>query len=325
MSKIKRVLISVFDKTGIIKLAKELSEYNIEILSTSGTSRTLKDAGINVTDVSEHTKFPEIMNGRVKTLHPIIHGGILANRDNPEHIDAMLKNHIGQIDMVVINLYPFVNTVKSDADFYTCTENIDIGGPSMVRSCAKNHKHTTIVTNPNQYALVIQEIAENDGQTTLQTRREFAKEAFAHTAEYDSHIANWFSKELAEEYPQKLFSVGTLKQVLRYGENPHQKAAVYYTDRDSISIMNAKQLQGKELSYNNFNDADGAFEMVCDIMNLHVQSSNTLVLVVLLLVKMLIKLGKNLLLVIQFQHLAALLHLTVKLIKNLLSLLIRCF
>ena len=264
MSKIKRVLISVFDKTGIIKLAKELSKYNIEILSTGGTSKTLKDAGINVTDVSEHTKFPEIMNGRVKTLHPLIHGGILADRNNPEHIDAMLKNHIGQIDMVVVNLYPFVNTVKSDTDFDTCTENIDIGGPSMVRSCAKNHKHTTIVTNPNQYALVIQEIAENDGQTTLQTRREFAKEAFAHTAEYDSHIANWFSKELAEEYPQKLFSVGTLKQVLRYGENPHQKAAVYSTDRDSISITNAKQLQGKELSYNNLNDADGAFEMVCE-------------------------------------------------------------
>lgn len=264
MSKIKRVLISVFDKTGIIKLAKELSKYNIEILSTGGTSKTLKDAGINVTDVSEHIKFPEIMNGRVKTLHPLIHGGILADRDNPEHVDAMLKNHIEQIDMVVINLYPFVNTVKSDADFDTCTENIDIGGPAMVRSCAKNYKHTTIVTNPNQYALVIQEIADNDGQTTLQTRREFAKEAFAHTAEYDSHIANWFSKELAEEYPQKLFSVGTLKQVLRYGENPHQKAAVYSTDRDSISIINAKQLQGKELSYNNLNDADGAFEMVCE-------------------------------------------------------------
>lgn len=264
MSKIKRVLISVSDKTGIIEFAKELSKYNIEILSTGGTSKTLKDAGINVIDVSEHTQFPEIMNGRVKTLHPLIHGGILADRDNPEHLDAMLKNHIGQIDMVVVNLYPFVNTVKSGADFDTCIENIDIGGPSMVRSCAKNHKHTTIVTNPSQYDLVIKEMAENDGKTTLATRREFAKEAFAHTAEYDSHIANWFSKELDEEYPEKLFSVGTLKQVLRYGENPHQKAAVYSTDADCVSITNARQLQGKELSYNNLNDADGAFEMVCE-------------------------------------------------------------
>ena len=264
MSKIKRVLISVSDKTGIIEFAKELCKYNIEILSTGGTSKTLKDAGINVIDVSEHTQFPEIMNGRVKTLHPLIHGGILANRDNSEHIQAMTENHIGAIDMVVVNLYPFVNTVKSGADFDTCIENIDIGGPSMVRSCAKNHKHTTIVTNPNQYELVIKEIAENDGQTTLATRRKFAKEAFAHTAEYDSHIANWFSKELDEEYPEKLFSVGTLKQVLRYGENPHQKAAIYSTDTECVSITNAKQLQGKELSYNNLNDADGAFEMVCE-------------------------------------------------------------
>lgn len=264
MSKIKRVLISVSDKTGIVEFAKELSKYNVEILSTGGTSKTLKEAGINVKDVSDHTQFPEIMNGRVKTLHPLIHGGILADRDNSEHLQAMTDNNIGQIDMVVVNLYPFVNTVKSGADFDTCIENIDIGGPSMVRSCAKNHKHTTIVTNPNQYEIVAKEMADNDGQTTLATRRKLAKEAFAHTAEYDSHIANWFSKELDEEYPEKLFSVGTLKQVLRYGENPHQKAALYSTDTVCISITNAKQLQGKELSYNNLNDADGAFEMVCE-------------------------------------------------------------
>lgn len=264
MSKIKRVLISVSDKTGIVEFAKELSKHNVEILSTGGTSKTLKEAGLNVKDVSDHTQFPEIMNGRVKTLHPLVHGGILADRDNSEHLQAMTDNNIGQIDMVVVNLYPFVNTVKSGADFDTCIENIDIGGPSMVRSCAKNHKHTTIVTNPNQYEIVAKEMANNDGQTTLATRRSFAKEAFAHTAEYDSHIANWFSKELDEEYPEKLFSVGTLKQVLRYGENPHQKAAVYSTDTDCVSITNAKQLQGKELSYNNLNDADGAFEMVCE-------------------------------------------------------------
>ncbi|QIV96659.1 IMP cyclohydrolase /phosphoribosylaminoimidazolecarboxamide formyltransferase [Allofrancisella inopinata] len=264
MEKIKRVLISVSDKTGIVDFANQLAKYGIEILSTGGTSKTLKDAGLKVKDVSEHTLFPEIMNGRVKTLHPLIHGGILADRDNLEHIKAMQENNIGEIDMVVVNLYPFVNTVASGADFETCIENIDIGGPSMVRSCAKNHKHTTIVTNPNQYQTIIKEMAGNNGSTTLETRRKLALEAFSHTAEYDSHIANWFSKELKEEYPEKLFSVGTLKQVLRYGENPHQKAAVYSTNSNTISITNAKQLQGKELSYNNINDADGAFEMVCE-------------------------------------------------------------
>ena len=264
MSKIKRVLISVSDKTGIVQFATELSKYNIEILSTGGTSKALKDAGLAVTDVSNHTHFPEIMNGRVKTLHPLIHGGILADRDNQEHLDAMLENSITRIDMVVVNLYPFVNTVASGANYDTCVENIDIGGPSMVRSCAKNHKHTTILTNPEQYAIVVKEMADNDGETTLATRKKYALEAFAHTAEYDSHIANWFSQQLEEEHPQKLFAVGTLQEVLRYGENPHQKAAVYSTDKSTISITNAKQLQGKELSYNNLNDADGAFEMVCE-------------------------------------------------------------
>ncbi|AXA34513.1 bifunctional phosphoribosylaminoimidazolecarboxamide formyltransferase/IMP cyclohydrolase [Francisella adeliensis] len=265
MSKrVKRVLMSVSDKTGIVEFAKELSKYNVQILSTGGTSKALREEGLEVTDVSDHTHFPEIMNGRVKTLHPLIHGGILADRDNQEHLDAMLENSIGAIDMVVVNLYPFVNTVNSGADYDTCVENIDIGGPSMVRSCAKNHKHTTILTNPSQYAKVVEEMAENEGNTTLNTRKKFALEAFAHTAEYDSHIANWFSKELEEEHPQKLFTVGTLEQVLRYGENPHQKAAVYSTDKNTISITNAKQLQGKELSYNNLNDADGAFEMVCE-------------------------------------------------------------
>ncbi|RUS69080.1 hypothetical protein EGW08_023153 [Elysia chlorotica] len=251
------------DKTNIVDFATSLKKHNVEILSTGGTSKALKDAGIEVKDVSEHTLFPEIMNGRVKTLHPLIHGGILADRDNAEHIQAMTDNNIGGIDMVVVNLYPFVDTVKSGADFDTCIENIDIGGPSMVRSCAKNHKHTTIVTNPSQYATVIAEMDSNNGNTTLETRRKFALEAFSHTAEYDSHISNWFSKELGQEHPEKLFTVGTLKEVLRYGENPHQKAAVYTTDQDSTNITTAKQLQGKELSYNNLNDADGAFEMVC--------------------------------------------------------------
>ncbi|APC97302.1 bifunctional phosphoribosylaminoimidazolecarboxamide formyltransferase/IMP cyclohydrolase [Francisella frigiditurris] len=264
MSKIQRVLISVSDKTGVVEFAKGLAMYGVEILSTGGTSKSLKDAGIKVKDVSEHTHFPEIMNGRVKTLHPLIHGGILADRDNPEHIKAMRENGIHGIDMVVVNLYPFVNTVKSGASFADCVENIDIGGPSMVRSCAKNHKHTTIVTNPRQYEEVLREMAENEGATTQYLRKKFALEAFAHTAEYDAHIAEWFSTQVCEEYPEKLFSVGTLKHILRYGENPHQKAAIYTTDTSEVCVTNAKQLQGKELSYNNINDADGAFEMVCE-------------------------------------------------------------
>lgn len=264
MSKIQRVLISVSDKTGIVEFAKGLAMYGVEILSTGGTSKSLKDAGIKVKDVSEHTHFPEIMNGRVKTLHPLIHGGILADRDNPEHIKAMRENGIHGIDMVVVNLYPFVNTVKSGASFADCVENIDIGGPSMVRSCAKNHKHTTIVTNPRQYEEVLREMAENEGATTQYLRKKFALEAFAHTAEYDAHIAEWFSEQVCEEYPEKIFSVGTLKHILRYGENPHQKAAIYTTDTSEVCVTNAKQLQGKELSYNNINDADGAFEMVCE-------------------------------------------------------------
>ncbi|MFC4892266.1 bifunctional phosphoribosylaminoimidazolecarboxamide formyltransferase/IMP cyclohydrolase [Pseudofrancisella aestuarii] len=264
MSKIQRVLISVSDKTGIVEFAKGLTMYGVEILSTGGTSKSLKDAGINVKDVSEHTNFPEIMNGRVKTLHPLVHGGILADRDNPEHIKAMRENGINGIDMVVVNLYPFVNTVKSGASFADCVENIDIGGPSMVRSCAKNHKHTTIVTNPRQYEEVLREMATNEGATTQYLRKKFALEAFAHTAEYDAHIAEWFSTQVCEEYPEKLFSVGTLKHILRYGENPHQKAAIYTINTSEVCVTNAKQLQGKELSYNNINDADGAFEMVCE-------------------------------------------------------------
>ena len=264
MSKIKRALISVSDKKGVVEFARALKNHGVEILSTGGTSKTLKDSGVDVVDVSDYTNFPEIMNGRVKTLHPIVHGGILADRDNSQHLKAMQENNIGNIDMVVVNLYPFVNTVKSGASVEKCIENIDIGGPSMIRSCAKNHKHTTIVTDPSQYEIIIQEMNKNEGNTTLETREKLALEAFAQTAEYDSHIANWFSKRLDKEHPKKLFSVGTLKQVLRYGENPHQKAAVYSTDTSAVSIVNAKQLQGKELSYNNINDADGAFEIVCE-------------------------------------------------------------
>ncbi|MGB1360903.1 MAG: bifunctional phosphoribosylaminoimidazolecarboxamide formyltransferase/IMP cyclohydrolase [Alphaproteobacteria bacterium] len=263
-NKIIRALLSVSDKTGIVELAEGLARHKVHILSTGGTAKALKEAGIAITDVSTHTEFPEIMDGRVKTLHPKIHGGILADRDNEKHIMAMETHNISQIDMVVVNLYPFVNTVKSGAGFDDCIENIDIGGPSMVRSCAKNHKHTTILTNPNQYQKILDEMDANSGETTPETRRDLAWEAFAHTAEYDANIANWFASKLDKEAPEKIFSISNLKQTLRYGENPHQSASVYSNDDGRVGVVNANQIQGKELSYNNLNDADAAFEMVCE-------------------------------------------------------------
>ncbi len=262
--KIVRALISVSDKTGLIDFAEGLIKHQVHILSTGGTARALKEAGIPITDVSSHTRFPEIMDGRVKTLHPLIHGGILADRDNEKHILSMDAHNISPIDMVVVNLYPFVHTVESGAGFDECIENIDIGGPSMVRSCAKNHKHTTVITDYNQYTTVLQEMDSNAGATTLDTRRKLALSAFSHTATYDSHIAHWMSKGMNEDTPQTLFAVGTLKQRLRYGENPHQTAALYATNENRRGVTNATQLQGKQLSYNNLNDADTAFEMVCE-------------------------------------------------------------
>jgi phosphoribosylaminoimidazolecarboxamide formyltransferase/IMP cyclohydrolase len=262
MTKIQRALISVSDKTGIVEFAKSLAKHKIQILSTGGTAKTLKEAGVIVTDVSKHTEFPEILDGRVKTLHPKIHAGILSVRDNDKHNIALETQNISNIDMVVVNLYPFAETVKKGADYDECIENIDIGGPAMVRSCAKNHKYTTIVTNPNQYDLVLQEINYNMGETTYEMRKSLAIEAFSHTAEYDLNIANWFSKQNGQKIPTKIFNVANLKNELRYGENPHQKAVLYSFDNDNIGIIGAKKLQGKELSYNNINDADSAFEIV---------------------------------------------------------------
>ncbi len=264
MTKIQRVLISVFDKAGIVEFAKGLAKYKIQILSTGGTAKILKKAGVIVTDVSKHTEFPEILDGRVKTLHPKIHAGILSIRDNDKHVMALETQNISNIDMVVVNLYPFIKTVKNGADYDECIENIDIGGPAMVRSCAKNHKYTTIITNPNQYDLVLKEINYNMGETTYEMRKSLAVEAFSHTAEYDLNIANWFSNQNKQKIPTKIFNVANLKRELRYGENPHQKAVLYSFDNDNIGIIGAKQLQGKELSYNNINDADSAFEIVCE-------------------------------------------------------------
>lgn len=263
--KIKRALISVSDKTGIVELAKALQAHGVEILSTGGTAKTLISEGVDVKEVADHTGFPEIMEGRVKTLHPKIHGGILAKRDDDGHVKAMEENDIGGIDMVVINLYPFVKTVQSGADFPSCIENIDIGGPAMIRAAAKNHAYVTVVTDPQDYDRVIESMSNNDGGVTYSLRQSLAFTAFSVTATYDSNIAGWFSGQTEEETPRRISFSGTLKQKLRYGENPHQNAALYLVD-DIIrpGAATASQLQGKELSYNNLNDTDAAFELVSE-------------------------------------------------------------
>ncbi len=263
--KIRRALISVSDKDGIEELARELASYDIEIISTGGTAKMLRDAGIEVKDVSEHTGFPEIMEGRVKTLHPKIHGGILAKHDNDEHIKAMSDNDIVPIDMVIINLYPFVKTIQSDAGFTQCIENIDIGGPAMIRAAAKNHDHVAVVTDPQDYDRVIEDMKSNNGCITYNLRKSLALTAFSLTASYDSNIASWFAQQTKEETPRRVSFSGTLKQKLRYGENPHQSAALYLVD-DSLrpGAARATQVQGKELSYNNLNDTDAAFELVSE-------------------------------------------------------------
>ncbi len=265
--KIKRALLSVSDKDGIEEFAQKLHSLGIEILSTGGTSALLQKANIPVKDVSEHTGSPEIMDGRVKTLHPKIHGGILARRDNDAHCKAMDENGITDIDLVVVNLYPFTKTVQSGADFATCIENIDIGGPAMIRAAAKNHDFVTILTDPQDYDKVLESLKDNDGEISYTLRKELAATAYALTATYDSNIASWFVSQSEEEeaHPRRISFSGTLKQTLRYGENPHQSAALYTVD-DSIrpGAARATQLQGKELSYNNLNDTDAAFELVSE-------------------------------------------------------------
>ena len=265
---IKRALISVSDKTGIEDFARKLESQGVEILSTGGTSKLLAKAGIKVKDVSAHTGFPEIMDGRVKTLHPKIHGGILARRDEPDHVKAMKDHDIGGIDMVVVNLYPFSATVSKGADFDECIENIDIGGPAMIRASAKNHDFVTIITAPEDYAAALDDMQKNKGAVSKSLRRALAAKAFAHTAFYDSNIAAWLDKQTTGdggEYPQHISFAGTLKQTLRYGENPHQKAALYLADNDARpGAALANQIQGKELSYNNINDTNAAFELVAE-------------------------------------------------------------
>jgi len=260
----KRALLSVSDKTGLIDLAKVLHKHNIDLISTGGTYKAIKDAGIPVRDVSDITHFPEIMDGRVKTLHPSVHGGLLARRDDAAHVASMTDNGIENIDIVVINLYPFAETVAKGGDFALCVENIDIGGPAMIRAAAKNHDFVTVVTSPLDYPDLMDELDRHEGKISYPTRREFAARAYATTAAYDGAIAGWFGTQLGAAWPETLVVSGKLQQELRYGENPHQKAALYLDGTARPGIALAKQLQGKELSYNNFNDTDAAFECVSE-------------------------------------------------------------
>ena len=259
---IRRALISVSDKTGLLEFGRALADHGVEILSTGGTARALAEAGIPVKEVSDHTGFPEMMDGRVKTLHPTIHGGILALRDDPAHARAMADHDIGAIDLVAVNLYPFEETVAKGADFSTCIENIDIGGPAMIRSAAKNHAYVTVLTDPADYAPVIEAMAARDGATDRALRQRLAAKAYARTGSYDAAIANWFAEQQGETFPERLIVSAAKQSELRYGENPHQKAAFYNSGSGRPGVATARQLQGKELSYNNLNDTDAAFELV---------------------------------------------------------------
>jgi len=263
---VRRALLSVSDKAGLADLAAALVRHGVELVSTGGTAKALREAGHNVLDVSDLTGFPEMMDGRVKTLHPTVHGGILAVRDDAAHVASMEEHGIGAIDLVVVNLYPFLQTVMSGADRDTIIENIDIGGPAMVRSSAKNHAFVGIVTEPEDYAAVIEEMDANGGATTLGLRKRLAATAFAHTATYDSMIAQWFAfADQGQFFPDTLPLTAKLSAELRYGENPHQKAALYLPAGPAArGIAQAEQVQGKELSYNNINDADAALELVAE-------------------------------------------------------------
>jgi phosphoribosylaminoimidazolecarboxamide formyltransferase / IMP cyclohydrolase len=262
--RVTRALLSVSDKTGLIEFARALSGHGVELVSTGGTAKAIAAAGLKVRDVSELTGFPEMMDGRVKTLHPKVHGGLLAIRDNAEHAQAMKSHGIAPIDLLVVNLYPFEATVDKGADFEACIENIDIGGPAMIRAAAKNHDDVAVVVEPQDYQSVLDELAANAGATTLSLRRRLAAKAYARTAAYDAAISNWFSGELKLEAPDFRAFGGRLIQALRYGENPHQNAAFYKTPDRRPGVTTMRQLQGKELSYNNINDTDAAYECVAE-------------------------------------------------------------
>jgi phosphoribosylaminoimidazolecarboxamide formyltransferase/IMP cyclohydrolase len=263
---VRRALVSLSDKSGLDELAKGLAKHGVEIVSTGGTAAKLRETGAEVRDISDLTGFPEMMDGRVKTLHPKVHGGLLGVRDNPAHAAAREEHGIAPIDLVVVNLYPFLNTVMSGADRDTIIENIDIGGPSMVRSAAKNHAHVAIVTDPADYSALLSELDAHNGSTTLELRKKLAAKAYALTAAYDSLISQWFAfADQGQRWPETWVLANQLKMPLRYGENPHQQAALYLPVGPSArGIAQAEQVQGKELSYNNLNDANAALELVSE-------------------------------------------------------------
>ena len=264
LAKIGRALISVSDKAGLVELGKGLAAHGVAILSTGGSAKALREAGVEVIEVSDHTGFPEIMDGRVKTLQPAIHGGILARRTDKGHAEALSQHKIAPIDLVVVNLYPFEATVARGADFATSVENIDIGGPALIRASAKNHDFVTVVVDPADYTSVLDELAAHQGATTLALRRRLAAKAYARTAAYDSAIASWFAAQQGEAFPERLTIAAERVQVLRYGENPHQKAAFYADGSKRPGVATARQVQGKELSYNNINDTEAAYECVAE-------------------------------------------------------------
>jgi phosphoribosylaminoimidazolecarboxamide formyltransferase/IMP cyclohydrolase len=266
MKAIKRVLVSVSDKTGIVEFVRELKNFDVEIISTGGTAKTLRDAGIEVRDISDVTGFPEMMDGRVKTLHPRVHGGLLALRDNPEHVAAMQQHGIEPIDMVVVNLYPFAETVaREDVTREEAIEQIDIGGPAMIRSAAKNANDVAVVVDPAQYPSLIDELRQNAGCISVPTLQRLAIDAFRKTAQYDATVSSYLAGETSDhdQFPPTLTSTFTKVTDLRYGENPHQRAALYRT-ASPTGLANAAILSGKEMSFNNYVDADAAWQLVND-------------------------------------------------------------
>lgn len=260
---LKRALISVSDKTGLIDFARALADAGVEILSTGGTAAALRDAGLTVRDVSDATGFPEMMDGRVKTLHPVVHGGLLALRDDAAHQQAASEHGIEMIDLLVVNLYPFEETVAKGASQADCVENIDIGGPAMIRAAAKNHAFVSVVVDVQDYDTVLAQLRAKGG-TDLALRQRLAQTAYARTAAYDAAVSNWMAEAIGDEAPRRRSFSGTLAQGLRYGENPHQRAAFYVSGQSRPGVATARQWQGKELSYNNINDTDAAFELVAE-------------------------------------------------------------
>jgi phosphoribosylaminoimidazolecarboxamide formyltransferase/IMP cyclohydrolase len=261
---VRRALLSVSDKTGLVEFAGALRKAGVELISTGGTAKAIASAGIAVQDVSRVTGFPEIMDGRVKTLHPAIHGALLGIRDDPEHARAMHDHRIEPIDLLVVNLYPFEEVRFSGGDYASVVENIDIGGPAMVRAAAKNHAYVAVVTDPDDYAPLVNALEMNIGSLSLEFRKKLAAKAFARTAAYDAAISQWFAETLEVEHPVWRAFSGRLENIMRYGENPHQCAGFYATGEKRPGVATAKQLQGKQLSYNNINDTDAAFELVAE-------------------------------------------------------------